>query len=102
MVAIALGKIGIGNINRLPEPTIRENVVLRDSDGNTYQPVQKPSGDAEGLSAIIKPIFTNVPGTTGQNMQLLFFAASHKMAKPIADPTAPGSFFACIHETLRW
>ena len=96
IVAVAVGKIGIGNIDWVPEPTIRENVVLRDSDGNTYQPVQKLTGDAEGLATIIKPIFANILGPMGQNIQLLFFAGSNKMAKPIADPTAAGSFSVVI------
>ena len=28
----------------------------------------------------------------GQNIQLLFFAATNKLAPPIADPKAPGNF----------
>ncbi len=92
VVAVALGKIGIGNIDWLPETTVRENVLLRDSDGNTYQPVQKVTGDAEGLASIAKPIFANILGSMGQNIQLMFFAASNKMAKPIADPKNQGTF----------
>jgi len=100
IVAVAVGKIGIGNVDWLPEPTIRENVLLRDSDENTYQPVQKLSGDAEGLATIIKPVFANILGTMGQNIHLLFFAASNKMAKPIADPMMPGNFSIVLTKLL--
>ena len=100
IVAVAVGKIGIGNIDWLPEPTIRENVFLRDSDGNTYSPVQKLAGDAEGLATIIKPVFANILGTMGQNIQLVFFPASNKMAKPIADPKVPGSFSVVLTKLL--
>lgn len=65
VVAIAVGKIGIGNIDWLPEPAIRENVVLRDADGNTYQPVQKLTGDTAGLVTIIKPVFAKHSGDDG-------------------------------------
>jgi hypothetical protein len=109
VVAVALGKVGLGTIDWISEPEIRSNVTLRDSEGNAYQPVQKLSGDAEGLAAILKPVFSNILGSMGQNIQLLFFAATNKMAKPIADPLAPGSFSVVISklvdgkdETFDW
>jgi hypothetical protein len=92
VVAVALGKVGIGTIDWFPEPDIRSNVVLRDSEGNTYPPVQKVSGDAEGLAAVLRPVFSNILGTMGQNIQLLFFPATDKMARPIADPMTSGGF----------
>lgn len=96
VVAVALGKIGIGNIDWVPESDIRANVFLRDSEGTTYPPVQKLSGDAEGLASVLKPVFSNILGTMGQNIQLLFFPAANKMAKPIADPVAAGSFSVVV------
>lgn len=101
LVAVALGKIGIGNINWIPETEIRENVFLRDSEANTYPPVQKLSGDAEGLVAILKPVFANVLGTMGQNIQLVFFPASNKMAKPIADPLASENFSVVLAKLIN-
>ena len=92
VVAIAVGKIGIGNINYISEPEIRDGTTLRDADGNLYQPVQKLSGDAQGLVSIMKTLFSNMMGPMGQNIQMLFFPAVNKMAKPIADPLSPGSF----------
>jgi hypothetical protein len=40
LVAVAVGKIGIGNIDWVPEAEIRDKVFLRDSEGNSYPPVQ--------------------------------------------------------------
>jgi hypothetical protein len=109
VVAVAVGKIGIGNVNWLAEPDIRDNVVLRDASGNTYPAVQKLDGDAEGLVSILKPIFGNILGTMGQNIQLMFFPAKDKMAKPIADPASDDSFSVVIskamygkEEVLEW
>jgi hypothetical protein len=109
VLAVAVGKIGIGNVNWLPETDIRDNIVLRDSSGTTYQVVQKLDGDAEGLATILKPVFANILGPMGQNIQLMFFPASNKMAKPIADPLAEGSFSVVIakaifgkEEVLEW
>lgn len=101
VVAVAVGKIGIGNVNWISEPEVKENVLLRDSEGNTYPPVQKLSGDAEGLVSILKPGFTNLLGNMGQNIQLLFFPASNKMARPIADPLAPGSFTVLVTKLMN-
>jgi hypothetical protein len=36
VVAVAVGKVGIGTIDWVPEPEIRGNVLLRDANGNTY------------------------------------------------------------------
>jgi hypothetical protein len=96
VVAIAVGKIGIGNINWISEPEIRDATTLRDSEGNVYQPVQKLSGDAEGLVSVLKAVFGNMLGSMGQNIQVLFFPATNKMAKPIADPHSQGSFSVVI------
>ncbi len=101
VVAVALGKIGIGNINWFSEPDIRDNVRFRDADGNMYPPVQKLSGDAEGLVAVLKVVFGNMLGTMGQNIQLLFFSATNKMAKPIADPTSTGEFSVIVSKVIE-
>ncbi|MFL6302518.1 MAG: hypothetical protein ACJ72H_03170 [Candidatus Sulfotelmatobacter sp.] len=101
VVAVAVGKIGIGNINWVSESDIRDNVRLRDADGNTYPPVQKLSGDAEGLVAVLKAVFGNTLGAMGQNIQLLFFSASNKMAKPIADPTSTGEFSVIVSKIIE-
>ena len=101
VVAVALGKMGIGNINWLPETDIRDNLRLRDSEGNLYPPVQKLSGDAEGLVSVLKPVFSNILGTMGQNLVLLFFPSVNKMAKPIADPLAPGNFAVVLSKLVE-
>lgn len=100
VILVVVGKLGIGNINYIAEPEIRDATVLRDSDGNVYQPVQKLSGDAEGLVTIMKPLFGNMMGQMGQNMQLLFFPATNKMAKPIADPLATGVFSVTLSKIV--
>jgi|SRR5450755_1710878 len=98
VLAVVVGKIGIGNVNYIPETEIRDATTLRDAEGNVYHPVQKLTGDAEGLASIIKPIFSNMMGQMGQNIQLLFFAGTN--AKPIADPLATGSFSVTVAKII--
>lgn len=100
VIIVGIGKIGIGNINWISEPELRSNLKLRDSAGNDYEPIQKISGDAEGLASILKAPLANMLGTMGQNMQIYFFAGTDKMANPIADPLAPGSFSVVITNIL--
>ncbi|MFZ0276452.1 MAG: hypothetical protein WA254_13545 [Candidatus Sulfotelmatobacter sp.] len=100
VIMAGFGKMGIGNINWISEPEVRSNLKLRDAAGNDYESVQKVSGDAEGLASIIKPLLANMLGTMGQNLQIYFFPAADKMANPIADPLAPGSFSIVITNIL--
>ena len=100
VVAVAVGKLGIGNVNYVSGPEVRDATTLQDSDGTVYQPVQKLSGDAEGLVAVMKAVFGNTMGPLGQNIQILFFPATNKMAKPIADPLSPGSFSVTLSKIV--
>jgi len=92
MIIVAVGKIGLGNINWHSENEIRSNTTLRDSDGQAYQPLKEISPDAQGIASIVKPVLANILGPTGQNLQILFFPAKTAKGKSIADPTRAGSF----------
>jgi hypothetical protein len=100
LVAVVVGKLGIGNIDYVSEPVVRDATGLRDSDGIVYQPVQKLSGDADGLLAIMKVVFGKTMGPMGQNIQVLFFPATNTMARPIADPLLPGSFSVILSKIV--
>jgi hypothetical protein len=92
MVIVAVGKVGLGNINWRSEKEIRGGTSLRDSDGQVYQPLQEISGDAQGIASIVRPVLSNILGPMGQNLQILFFPAKTKSGKLIADPTRASSF----------
>jgi hypothetical protein len=69
VIQVAVGKIGIGNINWISEPELRENLKLRDAAGNYYEPVQELSGDAKGLVSILKPVMANMLGKMGADIR---------------------------------
>jgi hypothetical protein len=92
VVAVAIGRLGIGNVNWYSEQVIRSGTTLRDSGGAVYTPLTELSGDASGLVSIVKPIFSNLLGPMGQNIQLLFFPARSATGKLIADPLREGDF----------
>jgi len=92
VVAVAVGTVGIGNVNWYNEQIIRSSVTLKDFEGTVYGPLTDLSGDANGLLSIFKPILSNLLGSTGQNIQLLFFPARSARGKLIADPKREGMF----------
>jgi hypothetical protein len=92
VVAVAIGKLGIGNVNWYSEQIIRSGTTLRDSGGANYTPLTELSGDAGGLVSIVKPMFSNMLGPMGQNIQLLFFPGKSATGKLIADPLHEGDF----------
>jgi hypothetical protein len=92
LVAVGIGKLGIGNVNWYSEQVIRSGTSLTDSSGAIYTPLTELTGDASGFASILKPIFSNLLGPMGQNIQLLFFPAKSATGKLIADPLHEGSF----------
>jgi TonB family protein len=100
LIVATVGKIGLGNVNWVSESDLRSNLKLRDAAGNNYDPLQKVSGDAEGLATIAKPMLANMMGTMGQSLQFYFFPAVDKAGNPIADPLSRGSFSVVITSLL--
>jgi hypothetical protein len=97
-VLIAVGKIGIGNINWYSESELRSNTTLRDVEGTTYKPLTEISADARGIASVVKPVLTNILGPMGQNLQIMFFPAKTAKGAFIADPVREGSFSLTVAE----
>jgi len=96
MVVVAVGKLGIGNINWYPEDDIRSSTTLRDATGTAYKPLTQISPDALGVASFLKPMFANMLGTMGQNLQILFFPAKSEKGTPLANPVREGRFSVII------
>lgn len=93
MIAVFVGKVGpLGGISFVPGSELRSQVVLRDSQGIDYSPLQSVLPDAENLAAGLKPILANAIGRVGENMEVLFFAAKDEQGNALADPTKKGRF----------
>lgn len=92
VIGVAVGRLGLGNINWYNEQIIRSSVALKDSEGAVYAPLTDLSPDAAGLVSIFKPVLSNILGPMGQNFQLLFFPSQTSKGKLIADPHHEGAF----------
>jgi hypothetical protein len=97
-VLIAVGKIGIGNINWYSESELRSNTTLHDFEGATYKPLTEISADAKDIASVVKPVLTNILGPMGQNLQIMFFPAKTAKGAFIADPVREGNFSLTVDE----
>ena len=88
VLLVAVGKIGIGNIDWFPESDVRQNVILRDAAGHEYSALPKVSADAQ-------------LGSMGQNCVILFFPAANSMAERIANPLSPKIFQLQLRNSLQ-
>ncbi len=99
MVATVIGKLGpFGAIAFVPGEQLRAKTALRDAKGVSYFPLPEVSSDAETLAAVLKPVFANVLGKTGESMEVLFFPARDSSGKALADPRQKGSFTIVIQD----
>ena len=100
IVCVAVGKVGVGNINWFPEGDVRAATSLRDSAGMNYRTAAQLSSDAQGLLSVMKPVLSNILGPMGQNIQFLIFPAKTSAGNAISDPRRPGSFSVVISDLL--
>lgn len=100
IVCVAVGKLGVGNINWYPEADLRANTTLRDSAGINYKPIPEVSNDAQGLLSIMKPVLANILGPMGQSLQFLMFPAKTQAGNFLADPRRSGNFSVVISDLL--
>jgi hypothetical protein len=100
IVCVAVGKMGVGNINWYPEGDLRANTILRDSAGLNYKPITEISSDAGGLLSVMKPVLANILGPMGQSLQFLMFPAKTQAGSFIADPRRAGNFSVVISDLL--
>jgi hypothetical protein len=100
IICVAIGKMGVGNINWFPESDLRASVSIRDSTGTNYKMVTELSPDAQGLLSILKPVLANILGPMGQNFQFFLFPAQTSAGVAIADPRRAGSFSVVISDLL--
>ena len=76
MFIMADGVIGsLGGITYSNYEEINSNCELIDSDGNRYTPIKQESisPDMKNLLLMMKPLFKNLIGAMGENMQFIIF-----------------------------
>lgn len=89
---------GLAAFDYVSPEQLAKKVVIRDAQGNEYQPVPTIADDAKNLAAMLKPVLSNAMGRAGENSVMLFFPANDKQGHAIADPLSSGSFSVVLKD----
>ena len=106
VVVIVNGNIGsMGGVTYTPESTIRNSIVLIDSQMNRYRPlhIEAVDADMKNFLLMMKPVLANMLGPMGQNMHFYLFPPKNKAGQRIADPKKEGTFAVRFDKKeFRW
>jgi hypothetical protein len=98
LLVIVDGKIGtFATIDYRGYSMTRDSLTLVDGAGTRFRPLDSSavSADARAFSALVlRPMFTNMLGPLGANMNAFFFPAKNASGAPLADPRAEGTLRA--------
>ena len=86
---IAAGTTETGNIKWRTEEEIRKAIVLFDSNGNIYRPIEVVPLDIQALFDTLKPTLKLTMGRTGENSYFLLFPTMGPAGAPSADLRKP-------------
>jgi hypothetical protein len=106
IVLVVDGKIGImGGVTYKSEPDTRAEIRFKDSEGVRYSPLgeDKIDADTKNFLSMLKPIFANMLGPMGENMNFFLFPSENKEGKKTAEAKAEGTFSIELGENdFRW
>jgi len=82
------------------EVNIRQHLFLIDEADESYQPIEDENISSGVRNAIImiKPIFSNMLGRMGENMNFFFFTSKTKKGGKICQAKQKGSFSICFKD----
>lgn len=100
LIIVAVGEIGFGNIDWLPEEKVRGNILLRDASGNIYKPLDKVSADAQGFADLMKPMMKNMLGPMGDGIHYLFFPSKDALGNSLANPRERSEFSVQVTDLM--
>jgi hypothetical protein len=106
VIAAVDGTVGsAGEFSFLPAQKLRASIRLVDSHGTRYTPMA-PDAIPERTRIVIdvlKPLFANLLGQMGENMDFFLFPAMDAHGHPIAPATGSGAFSVVVaDEEFRW
>ncbi|MEW5948796.1 MAG: hypothetical protein AB1711_05215 [Thermodesulfobacteriota bacterium] len=106
VIVVMDGKAGaLGGITYKSEAAIRAGIQIKDSEGTRYRPLSedKIDADSKNFLSIMKPVFVNMLGPLGQNMNFFLFPAENKKGQKIAEAKKEGSFSVEMGEReFKW
>jgi len=101
IVGVVNGRMGpMGGATFMSEDEVRSTVTIKDAAGTSYVPLAEASidPDLKNLLQILKPMFTNIAGPIGQNINFLVFPSKSDGGRPVADATSHGALYVLVGE----
>ena len=95
MLVVVDGTMGsFGGVTYKSEDYVRANTRLLDAQGRSYAPRTNEEIDADtrNMLMMMKPVFANMLGPTGQNMHFLLFPSQTQDGEPMARASGKGQF----------
>ncbi len=106
LFAVVDGKIGpFGGVTYRPVEEIEKSISLIGNNNTEYFPIksEKLGPDLQNVLATFKPIFKNMMGQLGENMNIFVFSDQTKKGKRISDPYFKGGLTFMLGETeYQW
>jgi hypothetical protein len=105
LIAAADGRVGpLGGVTYTTGETLRSNVIIKDSKGETYHPLPDSAldPDTKNLVNIMQPMLANMLGALGQNLHFFVFPSKAKDGRLIADAAQEGSFEVWLNATTSF
>lgn len=107
IVIIALdGEIGdLGDINYKSKESIQSTMQIIDAEGNHYFPLanEKIGSQANNFLYLMKPVFANMAGPMGENMNFYLFPSTNEKGINIIDAKKEGKFSVLMDKTeYKW
>ncbi|QSX77028.1 hypothetical protein [Agrilutibacter solisilvae] len=95
LVAVLRGEVSALGAGRFePEEALRAKVRIQDTEGKVYNPIPADEVDSRMtvLIGILRPVFKQLIGAMGENMQLFVFPGRKGQDQRLADPLGTGRF----------
>lgn len=101
IVGLFVGKVSaLASFDYMTPADLQKKTFIRDSEGQEYPAFADLTGDAKNLADVIRPILANAMGRAGENFAFLFFPATKKGGKRIADESTKGSFSVVLKDVV--
>ena len=106
MIGVIEGTVGpFGGITYESRNAIKEELTITSTMGTVLRPLDDDdiNPDAQNLLDMLKPIFSNMLGNMGENLQMMLFEGYESGLDRVADPKKEGVFKVQVfEETLEW
>jgi hypothetical protein len=107
IVIIALdGDMGsLGGITYKSKETVQSSIQIIDSEGNHYSPLpnEKIDADTNNFLSLMKPVFSNMLGAMGENMNFYLFPAKNEKGTNIIDVKKESKFSVLMDKAeYKW